>query len=230
MNKVTAVIVAAGQGTRFGGAIRKQYLELDGAPILFHTLVPFQSSPLIDEILLVVPQDDRSFVQQMLLSHGNAKVREVIAGGAERYHSVANALSALSVETGWVMIHDGVRPFITLQMISQSLYAAKEAGSAIVAVTPRDTVKSRSNNQVEKTLDRSMLLLAQTPQVFRRDIIERAYRNAFDQQRFSTDDAALVEQIGLPVSVVQGNYRNIKITCSDDLILARALMKAGNND
>lgn len=225
MNRTAAIIVAAGKGTRFGGHVRKQYIEIAGKPLLYHTLMPFCTSPEIEHILVVGPPGENAQTKQMIRSWSLPRSVQVVDGGEQRHDSVMNGLAALPADYKWLLIHDGVRPFVSHEMIHRVLEAAKACGSAIVAVTPRDTIKSRQDNFIAATLDRNALLAVQTPQAFRRDIIARAYQTALEQNSFSTDDAALVEQMGSPVAVVAGDYRNIKITAPVDLLLAQALMK-----
>jgi 2-C-methyl-D-erythritol 4-phosphate cytidylyltransferase len=223
--KVAAIIVAAGKGLRFGGAIRKQFLELAGRPILYHSILPFQNSALVHEIVLVVPSTELDAVRDLVQPWRMEKIKAIVAGGDERHHSVRNGLQALSAEISIVLIHDGVRPMVEEAMIRRVLEGVDQCGSAVAAVPPKDTVKSGHGGRIEKTLDRRTLLLVQTPQGFRRAIIEQAYDLAFVQQSFSTDDAALVEQMGHPVAAVDGDYRNIKITSSEDLAIAEVLMR-----
>lgn len=224
-NHVAAIIVAAGKGIRFGGTVRKQFLELAGRPILYHSILPFQQSDLIEEIILVAPPTEADAVAAMVQPWGMDKIKAITAGGEERHHSVRNGLAALSPAIDVVLIHDGVRPLATPAMIERVLQGVAQCGSALVAVTPKDTVKSARHGLIEQTLDRQSLLLVQTPQGFRRTIIEQAYAAAFARGSFSTDDAALVEQMGEPVAAVAGDYRNIKITSSEDLAIAEVLMK-----
>jgi 2-C-methyl-D-erythritol 4-phosphate cytidylyltransferase len=221
----TAIIVAAGKGTRFGGPVRKQYLELVGKPVLYHTLLVFCTSPNIDRIIVVGPLGETSYTTQLIHSWALKKPVDVAEGGLERHFSVMNGLERLSPDCEWVIIHDGVRPFVTHDMIHRVLVAAEKHDCAIVAVMPADTIKSCRDHFVGQTLDRKKLLSVQTPQAFRRTVLQRAYQTAMDRQQFSTDDAALVEQLGLPVAVVAGDYRNIKITAPVDLAIARAFME-----
>jgi 2-C-methyl-D-erythritol 4-phosphate cytidylyltransferase len=223
--KVAAIIVAAGKGLRFGGSLKKQFMELAGQPILYHSIMPFQNSELIQEIILVVPNTEIEAVREMARPWRMDKIKAIVAGGDERHHSVRKGLNSLSAEINIVLIHDGVRPLVEEAIINRVLQGVRQCGSAIVAVTPKDTVKSCRGGHIEQTLDRQKLLLVQTPQGFRRSIIEKAYDMAFAQHSFSTDDAALVEQMGKPVAAVAGDYRNIKITSSEDLAIAEVLMK-----
>lgn len=225
MNRTAAIIVAAGKGTRFGGGVRKQYIEIAGKPLLYHTLMPFCASPEIEHVLVVGPAGENAQTEQMIRSWRLPRPVQLVEGGEQRHDSVMNGLAALAADYKWILIHDGVRPFVNQEMIHRVLEAAKACGSAIVAVTPRDTIKSRQDNFIAATLDRNALWAVQTPQAFRRDILARAYQTALEQNSFSTDDAALVEQLGLPVAVVTGDYQNIKITAPVDLLLAQAIMK-----
>jgi 2-C-methyl-D-erythritol 4-phosphate cytidylyltransferase len=224
--KTTALIVAGGQGTRLGGAIKKQFLSVLGKPLLAHTIEKFQNCPAIDAIILVVPEDELALSERLRRGWHAGKVERIVAGGAERHHSVQSGLTALSADCRWVAIHDGVRPMVTCDQIAETLRVARETGAAILAVPAKDTIKEIGNGLVTATLDRQRLVQVQTPQVFRKEIILEAYRQAFASGNFSTDDAALVEMIGVPVRIVSGDYRNIKVTSADDLLTLEALLRA----
>ncbi len=224
--KVAAIIVAAGSGKRFGGTVKKQFLEIKGKPILVFTLERFQSCEDIDEIVLVVPQAEMQFIKDRILKeYPLSKIKQIVGGGQERYHSVYNGLNALSADVEIVAVHDGVRPFITIEKISRLICEAQIHGAALPAVKPRDTVKSCNQGFTSHTLDRDSLVLVQTPQVFKKELLLKAYRQAFASQQFGTDDAALVERSGWPVYIVPGDYDNIKITTVDDLFIAGKLLE-----
>ncbi len=227
LNKRTvALIVAAGKGNRFGGKVRKQYYEVYGRPILYYTLKKFQDCHRIDSIVLVVDKSNLSAMQASMADWGMNKVTQIVAGGGERHHSVYNGLQVIPKNIGWVAIHDGVRPLVTPQQIIAVLDAAQQLGAAVLAVTPKDTIKEIHHDLVQATLRRERLIQVQTPQIFARDLIMRAYEHAFATRRFSTDDAALVEQFGFPVRVVFGDHRNIKVTTPEDIILFKAYLQA----
>lgn len=226
--KVGAIIVAGGKGRRLKSPVSKQYIEIAGKPILRHTLEKFQACRQVDEIVVVLPASDVDRLKSTIDWEWKlTKVKHVVAGGQERYHSVWAGLQKLSENVEVVLIHDGVRPFVTQRMIKESIRAARQHGAAIVGVTPKDTIKTIADETIKRTLDRDTLILVQTPQTFRREIIVSAYRQAFADNQFATDDAALVERIGVSVRIVQGEYSNIKITSLDDLIFASALMERG---
>lgn len=224
-NRTAALIVAAGEGKRFGGAVNKQFIEIHGKPILYYTLQKFQACPLIDDIVLVLPGNTLAKQTEIVKSWFLDKVREIVAGGPERHHSVQNGLALLNSDVGWVAIHDGVRPLVTVELIEATIIAAQGNGASIPGVIPRDTIKEIADDRVNATLDRSRLIQVQTPQVFAKEIILRAYQKAFEDQIFNTDDAALVERIGIPVAVVEGDHRNIKVTTPDDLIILDAYLQ-----
>lgn len=225
--KTVAVIPAGGSGRRMEGSVSKQYLLLDGIPILVHTLMIFQESPLIDEIFLVVPSDDVPAVRDMIKGkYRLSKVSRVLAGGKERQDSVRNGLAAVGDEHDIVVIHDAVRPFITGEMIRRAVEGAL-AGLAVVAGVPaRDTVKRVGQGEVVcETLDRDGIWLAQTPQAFERQVIKKAYARAYKDNFTGTDDAVLVERMGVKVKMIHGSYDNIKITTRDDLLFGEALIR-----
>lgn len=228
--KAFALIPAAGMGKRMGASINKQYLLLDGLPILAHTLSVFEQSPLIAGICLVTPSDEIPFCREHVVeANGFKKVIALVPGGKERQHSVMNGLNALqghAAADDVVLIHDGVRPFITPALIRDSITAARSSDGALVAVPAKDTIKTVLNGVVTGTPDRDTLWQAQTPQSFRFDVIQRAHQHAADDDFLGTDDASLVERQGGRITIVMGDYRNIKITTPEDIILAEAFLAA----
>lgn len=227
--RVTALIPAAGMGKRMGAGINKQYLLLAGKPILAHTLAVFESAPFVDDVYLIIPEDEISFCQENVVErYGFGKVRRIVAGGSERQHSVLNGLRAVE-QAGPddpVIIHDGVRPFIPLSVIEQSVETARTQDGALVAVPVKDTVKVVREGVVVETPPRETLWLAQTPQTFRYGIIREAYEQAEADGWLGTDDASLLERLGKSVRIVPGVYGNFKITTPEDLVLAEAFLKS----
>jgi 2-C-methyl-D-erythritol 4-phosphate cytidylyltransferase len=217
--KTVVIIPAAGTGRRMGGEILKQYLSLAGLPILVHTLRAFQHSPLVDDIFLVVPGGDVAEVRRDLVErYGFSRVSLVIAGGRERQDSVRNALAHVRDEHEIILVHDGVRPFVTGELIERAVAGAKAFGAAIPGVPVRDTVKSvDAAGRVVKTVQREGLWLTQTPQAFRREVILAAYERAAADGFFGTDDASLVERTGISVRMIPGDADNIKVTTPEDL-------------
>ena len=226
---VFALIPAAGMGKRMGASINKQYLLLDGMPILARTLEAFERSPLVDGIFVVIPADEIPFCREQVVErHGLTKVREIVAGGAERQQSVLNGLRAMEGTAGEddvVLVHDGVRPFVTEDILGRATVAARENDGALVAVPAKDTVKVVENGVITATPPRETLWLAQTPQAFRYGVIRAAHEVADAERFLGTDDAMLVERLGRQVRIVVGDYRNIKITTPEDMVLAEAFLK-----
>ncbi|HEX7504850.1 MAG TPA: 2-C-methyl-D-erythritol 4-phosphate cytidylyltransferase [Syntrophales bacterium] len=221
-----AIVPAAGTGNRMGRERSKQYLSLAGMPILVWTLKVLEECPLVDGLLVVVPPQDIEFVRNTILSPCNLnKVNGVIPGGKERQDSVRAGVEALDRDTDLVIIHDAVRPFISIELISQCIRAAREEGAVTVGVPVKDTVKEVApDGRVLRTCDRSLMWLTQTPQAFRRDIIENAHHAAVRDGFRGTDDTSLVERLGIAVRMIRGEYSNIKITTPDDLILAETML------
>lgn len=219
-------------GRRMGAAINKQYLLLEEKPILAHTLELFQRADFIDEIFVVVPAEEREYCRiHVVEKYGIEKVRQIIAGGAERQNSVLNALRALACQDDdIVLIHDGVRPFVQPATMLHSIEMAQDYDGALVAVPVKDTIKMVKDALVTSTPIRNYLWLAQTPQTFRYKIIRSAHERAAIEGFSGTDDASLLERIGKKVHVVIGDYRNIKITTPEDLILAQAFLEAGRRE
>lgn len=223
-----AVVPAAGMGKRMGASINKQYLRLGGKPIVAHTLQILQNSPLINGIMLVIPEDEIPYCRREVVEqHQLSKVLAIVPGGAERQHSVFNGLTALRDYAGdddIVLIHDGVRPFITESILQQSITLASTGYGALVAVQTKDTIKVVLDGTVATTPDRATLWQAQTPQSFRFQQILRAHVKAAQEQFLGTDDCSLLERSGESVKIIVGSYRNIKITTPEDLLLAEAFL------
>jgi len=224
-NEICAIITAAGSGTRMGGSIAKQYLTLCGKPILQLTCEKFQKHPQIDSIIIVLPPSDCKAYAEIIQEWKVTKLHKIVPGDSERHLSVWQGIQALPNDAEIVLIHDGVRPLIANDVITKSILAAQEYGAAVVAVPPKDTVKEVNGGVSVNTLNRSGLALAQTPQTFTKSVIRDAFEYAFAHHAFSTDDAALVEQIGRRVQLVWGDARNIKITTPEDLKVAELFIE-----
>lgn len=225
--KTVAVIPAGGAGKRLKSHIAKQYLLLDSLPVLVHTLKVFQKSKEIDEIILALPQEDLVYIRQELAEkYGLTKVINAVAGGNERQDSVKNCLWAIQGKCEIVVIHDAVRPFVTEELIRKVVETAKDTGAAVAGVKAKDTIKEvRENNIIGATVPRNNLWLAQTPQAFEFKLLKEAYKAAYDDYFYGTDDASLVERMGKEVNMVESSYENIKITNNEDMQIADALMK-----
>jgi 2-C-methyl-D-erythritol 4-phosphate cytidylyltransferase len=223
---VTAIIPAAGEGARFGGAVRKQFVTLNGLPILSHTLRALAASDVLAEAIVVVPPGEEPLGRDAVHSAGVALKTEVVLGGRERQDSVYNGLQRARPDTDLVLIHDGVRPFVSREVVLAVVEAAVEWGAAVTAVPVTDTIKRVSNDGlVVETPSREHLWAIQTPQVFGYELLMRAHRAARHHGIVATDDAALVERLGERVKVVKGSYENLKITSEEDLPLAHLILR-----
>ncbi|UVI33816.1 2-C-methyl-D-erythritol 4-phosphate cytidylyltransferase [Paenibacillus spongiae] len=218
------VVVAAGRGTRMGSAESKQYLLLRDKPIVVHTLERFESMDEVAEIVVVVGAHDVERVDALVNEYGLSKVKAVVSGGSERQHSVSRGLLAMNSE--WVMVHDGVRPLVTGDAVRACMTEAKRSQAAVLAVPVKDTIKQVDENGViVATPDRRSLWAIQTPQAFRRSLLLEAHERAEAEGFLGTDDAVVVERFGgVPVTVAEGEYTNIKITTPDDLPYAEFLL------
>lgn len=220
--KCTAIVLSAGQGKRMGTKVQKQYLEIEGKPVLYYSLHAFEQSPIIDEIILVVGDNQTEYCKEQIVSKYHiSKVKKIVQGGAERYHSVWNGLQ--EVTEGYVFIHDGARPFITEDIISRAYEEVVQCKACVVGMPVKDTIKiSDSEGYAESTPDRNLLWMIQTPQVFEAALIREAYGRLMQQEEIRvTDDAMVVEQmLGSKVKLVKGSYENIKITTPEDLQIA----------
>ncbi len=226
--KVTAVILAAGQGRRMNTSVAKQFLELEDKPVLSYSIKAFEDS-LIDEIIIVCGRGHIDYCKKKIVSpYSFKKVTRIIEGGEERYDSVRLALDAIDY-TDYVLIHDGARPFISYALINEVIEAVKENKACIVAAPVKDTIKMvNKNGWINKTPERELMWLAQTPQAFEYSSIRRAYRLLFEgmeaERKMVTDDAMVYERyINLPVKIVKGDYYNIKLTTQEDLVIAQGI-------
>ena len=227
--KTAAIIVSAGKGLRFPGEKKKQFLSLAGKPVLCRTLDRFEASPSIDTIHLVVAEEDLAYtLREIVEPHGYRKVSRVVPGGKSRQESVRNGVHALPPGVDLVAVHDGVRPLVTRRLIEESLQAARQYGAAVVATPVKDTIKLVSHDRiVERTLDRTSLWQIQTPQAFQLDLFKQAIQKAAEDGFLGTDDASLVERMGIKVYILEGSYTNIKITTPEDLMLADFILRVG---
>jgi 2-C-methyl-D-erythritol 4-phosphate cytidylyltransferase len=212
-----------------GGAVEKQFLSLKGIPILVHTLRVFDRCPVVDGVILVVGAGRRQTVKKDILDpYGFDKIIGVVNGGKKRQESVANGLESVPQECELVVVHDGVRPLVSIELLIKVVEAGRDYGAALAAVQPRDTVKQTEGKRVTATLDREAIWLAQTPQAFHTNLLRRAHSEAAKGRIEATDDAALVERLGAPVHVVPGSAENIKVTTPSDLIVVEGLMRQGD--
>jgi 2-C-methyl-D-erythritol 4-phosphate cytidylyltransferase len=207
------------------GTSRKQFMLLDGSPILLHTIRKFVSCGSVSEILVALRKDDIFWVSEMLGRESLPKPVRLVEGGDTRHESVENALAKLAPDTDLVVVHDAVRPFIDPATIEKVIKEAAESGGAIVGIVPVDTIKQVRRNKIHATLPRDRLVLAQTPQVFRYSLLRRAFAKAREDGFIGTDESSLVERLEqVEVSVIAGSDRNIKITKPSDMDLARLFL------
>jgi 2-C-methyl-D-erythritol 4-phosphate cytidylyltransferase len=225
--RTVAVIPAAGMGIRMGAHRAKQFMELDGVPLLARTLAPFERSGSVDALIVVAPADDVQYCEREIVNRFELnKVRRVVAGGPRRQDSVREGIRASKGEYDLVLIHDGVRPLIDEILIDRMVAQARQWGPVVCGLPARDTVKEVDQDRVVvKTYDRNQVWLVQTPQVFPYPVIWEAHKRASRQGWDVTDDGSLVERMGVRVRVVEGSERNIKITTPSDLVLAQLFLK-----
>lgn len=220
------VIPAAGQGKRMKAGKNKQFIELRGIPVIIHTLRVFEGDPACAGIILSINEKETSIFERLVKDYGLTKVIRIVAGGAERQHSVYNGLMQLTDDQSIVLIHDGARPFVTADMIRRLVVKAEETGAAIAAVPVKDTIKQVNQaGMVIETMERSSIWAVQTPQAFRLEVVKKAHEQAAKEGFLGTDDASLVERLPYEVSVVEGSYENIKLTTPDDLVIAEAILR-----
>ncbi|HSL55757.1 MAG TPA: 2-C-methyl-D-erythritol 4-phosphate cytidylyltransferase [Pyrinomonadaceae bacterium] len=222
-----AIIAAAGAGTRMASDRPKQFLLLAGTPVIIHTLKVFEQCESINEVIVVLPAAESAGFLSLAGKFGLRKVARVVPGGVTRADSVKRGLMAIRATTAEIVaVHDGVRPFVTVEEIDAVIAAAQTDGAAILAAPVTDTIKQIDDRRVVKTLDRGLLRRALTPQCFRYDVLLQAYQVTDVTDPSVTDESVLVEKLGIPVSIVEGSPRNIKVTTAEDLVIAEAILGA----
>lgn len=235
MMKAIVLIPAAGKGSRMGSVQNKQYLDLAGKPILAHTLALFDYHPLVEQIYLIVPQGDIDYCREKIVTaYGFDKVSRILAGGEERQDSVFNGLLAMA-EDGHdqperpVLIHDGARPLFNNHLLSQLIEIIAQRGACAVGVPVKDTIKDVENLRIAGSPERQRLWQAQTPQGAQYGLLHKAFLQAISDNFRGTDDAALLTRMGYPVHMLESDYRNIKVTTPEDLLIAAALLDSGKD-
>lgn len=221
------IIPAAGSGKRMGAGRNKLFIEVDGRPIILHTLDVFASDLHCEKIILVIQPSDESYFREIMYGHPSSAKAIFVYGGEERQHSVYNGLKAASEQI--ILVHDGARPFIRQQTIGRLVQAAHDSGAAIAAVPVKDTIKRADQKRVVETVERSGLWQVQTPQAFHLPILISAHEQAKERGYLGTDEASLVEKVGLPVMIIESDYDNIKLTTPEDLYFAEAIMAKRRN-
>lgn len=224
-NFVSVIIAAAGDSTRMGGKYSKQFIPLLGKPAIVYTLLAFENSSVIDEIIIVCRQQDIDQMQKIAANNGISKLKACVVGGAARTESVKNGIAQISEQCTHIAIHDGARPLVTEAEINKTVLAAFDCGACSIGVPVTDTIKRISaQNVILDTPDRKTLFAVQTPQVFEKELYIRAHENADNIGSEITDDCLLVEMLGKPVSVITGEYTNIKLTTPADILYAEAIL------
>lgn len=223
-----AIVVAAGKGTRLGGARPKQFLELRGVPVIIHTLRQFERCHEINEVITVLPAEDTAGFESLTKQFELKKAGRVVSGGTTRAQSVRNGLNAID-DAEIVAVHDGVRPFVAPEEIDQVVAAARENGAAVLTSPVADTIKRVQDGRIIETVSRAELRRALTPQCFQFAILKRAYETLDELESSGpeiTDDSLLVERLGVEIVTVEGSARNIKITNEEDLAFCEAILKS----
>lgn len=222
----SGIIVAAGKSLRAGEHVDKAFLSLGSKPVVVYSLLAFEKCADIEQIILVVRQERIESARCVVQMFGCTKVRKIVAGGSQRQVSVANGLAEIADEVTIVVVHDGARPCVTTELISETIKAAKKYGSGVAATKITDTVKTAHHGMViSKTIDRAKLWRAQTPQAFKLDLLLKGLKAANRKRLTLTDEASAVELVSHNVRLVNSSPSNIKITTPDDLVLAAALMR-----
>ena len=222
----TVIILAAGKGTRMQADLNKQYLLLQGNPIIAYTIKAFEESPLIDNIILVINENDNKLFEELIVNKFKfEKITKIITGGKERQDSVKKGLAQVHKKTKIVLVHDGARPFVTNNIIKNCIEGATKYDAVSAGVPIKDTVKIIDEEKnVISTPKRSSLWITQTPQAFKVKVLTKAHLEANNDNFLGTDDASLVERMGVSVKMVDGDYKNFKITTPEDLVAAEAMI------
>jgi|LGOV01.1.fsa_nt_gb 2-C-methyl-D-erythritol 4-phosphate cytidylyltransferase len=222
----TVIILAAGNSTRMGNNISKQFLKLMGKEVISYTIETFEKNDLIDEIILVIKENDISRFELLIKKYNFKKIKLVI-GGNNRQESACIGLKNISKNAKKILIHDGARPFIKKENINNIINLLNKEKAVVLAVKTKDTIKMIDNDYIKKTLNRSELINVQTPQGFTREVIFEAYKYANENNLTATDDSQLVEALGIKIKVLYGNYENIKITTIEDIKFGEIIIRKG---
>ena len=224
MEKTVVIILAGGKGKRMGANVSKQFIEINKKPIIYYTIKSFEACESIDEIILVLPQDEINYFKENIVEKFNLKVSKVVGGGKERQNSVYNALNSID-NCDIVLIHDGARPIVSEKIIKDGIKNAKQYGAAAPGVIPKDTIKIKNNNGFSiKTLNRNELVAIQTPQCFNFAMIKSCHEELNKENKMVTDDTMVAEMFGNKVFIYDGDYKNIKVTTKEDLILCNEFL------
>lgn len=225
MEKIVGVILAGGRGSRMGAEVSKQFIEIDEKPIIYHTIKAFEKCDKISDIILVLPSNEIDYFKEKILNRFDFNISAIVEGGKERQDSVYNALKYID-DCEIVLIHDGARPFVNLNIINKGIEFAKEFGASAPGVMPKDTIKVKNQESFsESTPDRSTLMAIQTPQCFNYKLIRQCHEKVKEQNISVTDDTMVAEMFGNKVYLYEGDYKNIKVTTPEDLILCREFIK-----
>ena len=231
--KTTAIVLAGGSGKRMNSTVKKQFLEIDGRPLLYYSLKAFEDS-FIDEVILVASEEDKGYCQKEIIEkYGFKKIRKIVPGGKERYHSVTNGVMAAE-NCDYIFIHDGARPFVTQDMLERLLEAVQCCEACVAGMPVKDTIKiADSEGFISSTPRRDLVWMIQTPQVFSYSMIKKAYELLLKEEKdliekgiSITDDAMVVETLlGEKVKLVEGSYKNIKVTTPEDISVSEVFLK-----
>ncbi len=223
MNSV--IIVCGGSGSRMKANVNKQFLKIKDKEIVAHTIDKFYDNEDIDEIILVIKKEEQNYFDENIIRKYGYKNIKFAFGGKERQDSVYSGIKCVDEKSEIILVHDGARPFVSREIIKNSIKYAKEKDAVIVCVKVKDTIKIIDGDKVYSTPKRDNLISVQTPQVFKKEILKSSYEKAFDEGFYGTDDSSLVERTGREVFIVDGSYENIKITTPEDLIIGENLIK-----
>lgn len=223
----SAVVVAGGKGTRMESSINKVFMDIAGKQAIVRVLETFEENEFINEIILVASQRDIDYCKKQFANKAEyQKIKEIVVGGKRRQDSVSNGLKMVSDQAEMILVHDGARPLVTHDIIDRSIEGALRYGAVTTAVPVKDTIKvADKDGFICETPERKKLWSVQTPQVFRKELLIQAYKNAEDSDIEATDDAMLAERLGHKIKLIEGSYENIKITTPEDIAIAEAIIR-----
>lgn len=222
--KVTCIVAAGGSGKRMGAGINKLFLEVDDVPVIVHTLTVLQNCDAVDEIIVSTREEDIIHLSELVSAFAISKVKTIVKGGTTRGESIFSASKEVTCDTDFVIVHDGARPFITDEIIEETIKSAENFGAAACGVKPKCTLKSVSDGYINETIDREKTVEIQTPQIFRKEIFDKMYSCDLETIKSATDDCVLAELVGAEIFVTQGSYKNIKITTPEDIEIAEIFL------
>ena len=228
--KTTVIIPAAGSGKRMNSKLNKQFLEINNKPIIEYTIEAFENNEDITDIIIVTKETEIESIKKIIRENNYKKIEHIVTGGNERQDSINNALKYIADDCKKILIHDGARPFIEGKVVKEVVNELNEYDAIAVGVPVKDSLKLISDEHIKETVERKNIYAIQTPQAFKKEVILKAYKKAYEENYYGTDDTELVERMGVKTKIIEGSYDNIKITTQEDLLFGEAIAKKGKKE